>query len=130
MGVLEGISTFLRSYGVDPFLGGFVAGVVVCALVRLGLVRAHDPGLTDPQNRYFSHNRMTFAREQLVDAKLRITVRGDSGERELSETESGRILDLVRSGRTVDAVELASKLGGVGLAEAKELVEILERRGR
>lgn len=101
---MNAISEFFASFGINPFLAGFVLGIVLCAIARVGLAKpsAFKDGLLS------EHDRVAIS------------------ELSLSPNVSTAILESLRQGNKIEAIRVLRKSSGLGLADAKRLVEAID----
>jgi hypothetical protein len=102
------ISNFFASLGINPFLAGFVIGAVLCAFVRVGFAAKSAPN------------------QDFTPQPTRPTVAAPPVSNEVPPA----VLDSIRRGNTIEAIKILKESSGIGLAEAKSVVEaIIDSQG-
>jgi hypothetical protein len=120
MEILNAISGFFRSYGIDPLLGGFICGIIVGALVRVGIASRKSEEWNS-----FKRSQIYCDRYSGSSMRIRININGE--EKELGSAESYEIINALRSRNKIEAIKLLRESTGLSLKEAKDLVEIIEK---
>lgn len=123
MAILSDLSADLQALGIDPLLGGFVLGVLVTLLLVLLLRRGPSAGSQPAPPK-------ASAAPELHASRLEIRVRENGQERELSTEESAQLQAYLREGRKLEGIKYLRQLTGLGLKEAKDLLEVIERARR
>lgn len=130
--MLNEISEFFRSLGIDPLLGGFIAGLVLGAVLRAGVSRrSADDGGTRPNDPAAAlRTSASFSREQTLHSQLKVKLKLNGEERELSAAETAEMSAALKRGDKIGAIKALREATGLGLKEAKDLVEVIERSQR
>ncbi|MDP3858152.1 MAG: ribosomal protein L7/L12 [Stagnimonas sp.] len=132
--MLTEISEFFRSLGLDPLLGGFLAGIAFCVLALIGFrKRTSEPtGPTSSVHKPPARASSSFSvsREQMQHSALSIKLKLNGSERELSAAETAEMSAALQRGDKIGAIKALREVTGLGLKEAKDLVEVIERSQR
>ncbi len=104
------LSNFLAARGVDPFIAGFIGGIVFCGL-RRGL-RGRRSGSGAPT----TTSSLDF---QAAELKL--------AEFKLEPAASAAIITALEQGNKIEAIKIVRESTGLGLKRAKELVEAIDK---
>lgn len=128
MEILNDISEFFRSYGIDPLVGGFICGIIVCALARTGTVDVKpQAGNATGPGRAVRQKPSLFRESMLGGSSLKIRINVNGEEKELDDAESAKIMSALKQGNKIEAIKQARESTGLDLKEAKDLVEALEK---
>lgn len=121
---LDALHSALLSAGIDPLLAGFALGVLATLLVRMALAdkqtdgsgsrTAGSPGEGNPID--------------IIAAGQQITLVLHGERKALPDAVSREIFGHLAGKRKIDAIRCLREAGGMGLKEAKELIEKLERQ--
>lgn len=119
---LDQISQAFTSLGIHPVLGAFLVGVLlVLALRRRRLPASIAAGVaTDGESGPGMFTKSVVRMEQ---AQTSVTVDGRTVD--LDAAAMAAIAKKIRSGDKIEAIKLVREKTGLGLAEAKHLVEAL-----
>lgn len=126
MGTVHAISEYLRSYGIDPLIGGFISGIIVCAIARVGIAGRKSAGGSPFSGGPFDSPSLSVAREQTFGSSLKIRVKVNGVGSELGSAESSEVIGAVRRGDKIEAVKLLREFAGMDLKDAHCLVEVIE----
>lgn len=130
MDIAHEISEFLRSYGVDPLVGGFIAGLLLCALAKARTANNKSESRSLSQGNRSVLPTEVVAREQPLHSSLRIRVHVNGKEKEVRETETTEIVSALERGDKIDAITSLRESTGIGLKEARDLIAVLDRGAR
>lgn len=121
---MKAISDFFSSHGIDPFLAGLVAGVLLLVTVR---VVFSGGKVSSPLRLQAGLDGGTLGStiSRTGTTSVRVSVNG--AERELTSEQSAEVLGALRGGNKIAAIKAVREATGLGLKEAKDLVEALER---
>ena len=121
------ISELFRSYGIDPLIGGFISGIVLCAFARIGVFRKKN--LRDesnaPTSRFGVERKKAQPFSPQSSLNVRINVNGE--ERALDAEEIYDVIEALKRGDKIEAIKRLREKTGLGLSESKQLIEVLER---
>ena len=125
------ISEYLNSHGIDPFLGGLIVGIVVCALVRVGIAR-NRAEIKDPFGGGAASGPPAAGASTglAVPRTAQIRIKTGGVERELTAPETANLMQLLDRGEKIAAIKLVREVTGLGLKEAKGLVDGLDTTRR
>ena len=130
MDILRVIAEFFSTNGIDPVLGGFIVGVILCVMVRMVRVsRSRPPTDRRPSFKQgpITHGEFIFSKQQPLHAQLKIQIAVNGQNRELDHDGSNTILGYIKSGNKREAIKYLRELSDMGLKEAKDLVDLMER---
>lgn len=117
--LLDGIAAAFADLGIHPVLGAFAAGLVVALLARA--VRRPADGVATSAAALQPAAARTSATPDAATARAHAAG--------LPSDVSEVVTRAIRDGRTIEAIKAVREATGVGLKEAKDLVEALARAG-
>lgn len=123
---MKEITQYFVSHNIDPFLAGLVIGAVLCAIARLRI------NATIASGNRLSTIRQTPPLEQTPDPApsstfFTKTVSINIGGNPLSAEASASVMAALDKGDKIGAIKLMREATQLGLKEAKELVEAIEK---
>ena len=127
---MKALSAWLEALGISPLLAGLVAGAFLFFLLsRLGGREAKhalgaDSGVKSLQDRA---DRLSDIKHGVVHTQISIKNNGQPFE--LAGEVGAALLEMIRQGNKIEAIKLVREQSGLGLKEAKDLVEALEASG-
>lgn len=115
---LDTLSHYFQSLGIHPVLGGFLIGVLLCALVRISRFKSTVVKVEPyPQP-------TTMA---VHSANISMSVNGQPIS--LPPEISAQIMDHLRQGNQIEAIKLLRQSSNLDLLQSKSCVEFLQRNG-
>ena len=127
---MKALSAWLEALGISPLLAGLVAGAFLFFLLsRLGGRDAKHTlgvglGVRPSQGR---PDGFSDIKHGVVHTQISIKNNGQPFE--LAGEAGTALLEMIRQGQKIDAIKLVREQTGLGLKEAKDLVEALESSG-
>jgi hypothetical protein len=118
---MKAISEFFLSQGFDPFLAGLIAGIVLCVFARV----AFGGGRSSPRPRLQIEPDVVQGVVRTQSTSIRVDNNGRSVE--LSPEQTAAVMAALDQGNKIDAIRQLRDAAGLGLKEAKDLAESLQR---
>jgi len=94
--------------------------------VRVGRSRPPDDRRQSFKQGPITHGEFIFSKQHPIHAQLKIQITVNGQNRELDHDESNTILGYIKSGNKIAAIKYLRERSGMGLKEAKDLVDSIE----
>ena len=121
---MQALSEFLVRMGVDPLTGGIVLGFVGGWL--FARMRRRDD--RRPQIQATASAALPAAgASPLALSALRMAMRSQGSDAELSIGQAGEVLALLQARQKLEAIKLLRSFTGLGLKESKDVCDEVER---
>lgn len=127
MDILKIIAEFFSANSIDPVLGGFVVVVILWAMVRVSRSRPPKDRRQSFKQGPITHGEFIFSKQRPIHTQQKIQIAVNGHHRELDRDESNTILGYIKSGNKIEAIKYLRELSDMGLKEAKDLVDLMER---
>jgi hypothetical protein len=126
---MKELSDWLQGLGIDPLLGGLVLGALLVLLLRRGGRSDRSGPRLDLTLGTGGDPRRTirFDQQRLDTTRMHLEVDGQGLD--IPPEVSAEILAHLHRGNKIEAIKRLREATGLGLAEAKQMVEALERGG-
>lgn len=127
--IFDAVAAWFLSAGLHPVLGSFLAGAAIAyGLVLVfrpsnrepGSAQLHSPGAVKPQAALFELPDNPSA---AVRQSTRISMTINNAPVDVP----GEVLAHIRAGNTIDAIKALREASGLGLKEAKDVVDMLTK---
>lgn len=126
MEILDSIAAWFAGFGVHPVLGGFLVGLVLGLVVRANRTQpTATAGMTAFEDQARGAGMIQKSTVALEHGVTSLAINGTPVP--LAPKAVSEIVETIKSGRLVDAIKLARQETGLGLAEAKLLVDTLAK---
>jgi hypothetical protein len=125
---LDAISSWFESLGVPPVLGGFLFGVLFMLIIFAGKREKRQPDSASRIQAFVPDKRPAQQHSSIKVDGPAIAININGREIEIPADEGERIIEMIRGNRTIEAIKTVRARSDLGLAEAKQFVEMLERQ--
>jgi len=115
------ITRWFESIGVPPLLGGMAIGAIIVFLVTRKSAST--------SNGFPNTERKIGNPIMAAGSTVQIRIENDGKSIELSREQSAEISEQLRNGNKIAAIKALRESTGLGLAEAKGIVDAIERSG-
>lgn len=120
------ISTWLESIGISPLLAGLIlGGLIVWLLKRGGSGAENTLGLSMDTSSSIAKGRFQTRLTQTEDARIHLELDGKSID--IPPDVAAEILQHLRDNHKIEAIKRLREATGLGLVDAKNMVEMMEK---
>ncbi len=127
MNILNEVSKFFSSQGLDPLLAGFICGIIVCVFARVGIVRNKTKGKELIRRNVITRAKPLVSVAQALGASNKMCIKINGEEKEVGDLELAEIMSAIKGGKKIEAIKLLRESTGLELKEAKDLVEVMQK---
>ena len=123
------ISEFFAANGINPFLAGLILGAIIWALIR----SKASTTSSDPNTRLMTSGLSTgFTTKKAFTEnasfnKINLSIATGADQRDLSAEETKAIVQALKNGDKINAIKIIRAATGLGLKDAKEVAEGMQR---
>ena len=126
--MLNELSRWFESMGVHPVLGGAIAGTLLVLFFRALMSRRDPADDTARGQSPRSAGKPAVHTLALTFGESRIQIQRNGENVLLPDEVSAQILQLVKDNKKIEAIKLLRGASGLGLYDAKQLIDSIEGR--
>ncbi len=128
---MSALSEFLRSHGLDPFVGGVICGMILLGVLSSVWRSLKASGLSLQVNRGADRPGGAPATHGIaVNRSFKFRVKVNGVETELSNDVIESLMSALRSGNRDDAIALLQTATGMEPNAARNVIDALAKSGR